>query len=242
MSEKTILVTGASSGIGREISRYLSDQGYSVVALARNEEALRELCAQLGGESCYIPYDLLDFEHYGDIFQSMSDKEIKLDGAVHCAGISNAVPIRANQLDALEIQMKLNCFAFAELGKWFSKKRCVNDGASIIAISSYEALRCDKGLAGYAASKSALNAIVKVMSKEFTRRRIRVNALLPAFVDTSMPVESSSGIYSLEEKIARNQPFGIIPPLQIAYFAEFLLSDRSQYITGSLIPVTGGYF
>lgn len=242
MDKKNILVTGASSGIGRETCIHLSGQGYRVIALSRNEERLKELVGGLNSDDMYIVYDLFEFEHYEDIFKIILESGIKLDGMVHSAGISANAPIKINRLDIMEKQMRLNCFSFAELGRFFSKKKYSNDGASMVAISSQAGVTCDRGLAGYAASKAALNAVTQVMAKEFVRRRIRVNALMPSFVDTDLPTRNSKGVVELDEKIERNQPFGIIPPKQIAYYVEFLLSEKSDYITGSLLPVTGGYF
>lgn len=242
MDKKNILVTGASSGIGRETCVYLSEQGYRVIALSRAEGKLKELVQDLNSDDTYIAYDLFDFEHYEEVFKFLQASGLKLDGMVHSAGISANLPIKVKQMEMMEKQMRLNCFAFAELGRYFSKKRYSNDGASMVAISSQAAVMCDKGLAGYAASKAALNAVTQVMAKEFARRKIRVNALMPSFVDTDLPTRNSVGVSDLNEKIERNQPFGIIPPRQIAYYVEFLLSVKSDYITGSLLPVTAGYF
>ncbi|MCH5252248.1 MAG: SDR family oxidoreductase [Lachnospiraceae bacterium] len=241
MSKKTILVTGASSGIGRATCVYLASQGYRIVALARNEERLKELSQQLGSDDIYIPYDLLELEKIEDVFKTCKEQGIKLDGLVHCAGINNSVPIRANDVEAMQRVTTVNYFAFVELGKYFSKKKYSSDGASIVAVSSIAALSCERGMCTYASSKAALNAAVKVMSKEFIPRGIRVNALLPAFVDTGMSGKFISGVYDLDEKVEKSMPFGIIPPEQIAYYAEFLLSDRSSYITGALLPISGAY-
>ena len=87
----------------------------------------------------------------------------------------------------------------------------------------------------YAASKSAMNTAVKVMAKEFVKRKIRVNGILPAYVDTRMTQDIEDFV-----DVEKRQPFGLIDPRQIAYLAEFLLSEKSRFITGALIPVSAG--
>ena len=101
-------------------------------------------------------------------------------------------------------------------------------------------LTCIPGHCGYAASKAALDAIVQVMSKEFSRRKIRVNAILPTYVDTPLLRGDMENTFDLQGRIEANQPFGIIDPRYLAYLVEFLISDKAKYITGTLIPVTAG--
>ena len=237
--KKTILVTGASSGIGAAASEYLSEQGYFVVLVARNEDRLHQISEKLNGESLIIPYDLSDTEHIEDIFTKCRDNEIRLDGFVHCAGINNDIPIRANDIEVMKEVTAVNYYSFVEVGKYFNKKKYSNDRASVVAISSSAAETCTKGMCTYAASKAALNAAVKVMGREFLKRHQRVNAILPTFVDTPMAVRMDDALGDLDSKIA-GQPLGLIEPEQIAFLVEFLISDKSSYITGACIPVSAG--
>lgn len=237
--EKAILVTGASSGIGAAVSRYLSEQGYFVILAARNKNKLNDVADKLAGQSLIIPYDLSDLEHIEDIFTNCQDKGIRLDGLVHCAGINNDIPVRANDVKVMEEVTTINYYSFVELGKYFNKKKYSNDKASIVAISSSAAESCSKGMCTYSASKAALNAAVKVMGKEFLKRRQRVNAVLPTFVDTPMAARMNDSLGDLDKKIA-GQPLGLIDPRQIAFLVEFLISDKSSYITGACIPVSAG--
>lgn len=237
--EKTVLVTGASSGIGAAISKYLSLQGYFVVLVARNEGKLKKIQETLVGKSLVVPYDLSDLEQIERIFEQCKGLKRKLDGLVHCAGINNDIPIRVNDIDIMKDVTTVNYFSFVELAKYFNKKKYSNDEASIVAISSTASLSCSKGMCTYAASKAALNASVKVMSKEFLKRKQRVNAILPAFVDTPMAARMDELLNDLEDKIAE-QPLGLINPEHIAYLAEFLLSNKSAYITGACIPISAG--
>lgn len=237
--DKWILITGASSGIGEAVCKYLSSQGYGTVLVARNEDRLKKISDGLPGENFFISYDLRNLEEIEAIFCACKERDIKLDGLVHCAGINNDIPVRANDIHVMQDVTSINYYSFVEMGKYFCKKKYSNDGAALVAISSSAADACMKGMCTYSASKAALNAAVKVMGKEFVKRRQRVNAILPSFVDTPMAEQMNTALGDLESKIA-SQPLGLIDPRQVAYLVEFLLSDKSAYITGACIPVSGG--
>jgi len=238
---KTFLVTGASSGIGAAVSKYLAGCGYRVVMVARSAQKLKETAKEMVNEPILIPFDLTKFDEYDVIFDVCKEQGIKFDGFIHCAGVGTSMPVKRIRIqEDMESQMEINAYAFAQLGRYFGSKRYSNDGGSIVAISSIAAHSCVPGHCGYAASKAALDAIVQVMSKEFSKRKIRVNAILPSFVDTPLLRGDLEKIYDLQGRIEVNQPFGIIDPRYLAYLVEFLISDKAKYITGTLIPVTAG--
>lgn len=238
---KNILITGASSGIGEAVSRYLSECGYRVVMVARREERLREIAEDLENEPLVIPFDLTRFDEYEIMFNDCREKGIKLDGLVHCAGMGTSMPVKKIRVrQDIQSQMEINAYAFAELGRFFSSKRFSNDGGTVVAISSMASQSCATGHCGYAASKAALNAMVKVMSKEFVRRKIRVNAIMPTYVDTPLLKGDLEDTFDLKGNIERNQVLGIIEPRSLAYLVEFLISEKGKYITGALIPVNAG--
>ena len=237
MVEKNILITGASSGIGKEISLYLAKQGTTVILIGRNEERLREIKEQIGDKAYTCVCDLNHTEKIRGIFDFCRENGLPLDGMVHSAGISEPMPVRSVSIQNVEETMRVNCMSFAELGKYFGGKRYSNEQASVVAISSLAATRPVMGQVSYAASKAALNSMVEVMSKEFLKRKIRVNAIMPSYVDTPMVAEG--GRFGMNNGIDQ-MPLGVIEPIQIAYLTEFLLSDRSKYITGAAIPVSAG--
>lgn len=231
---KTILITGATSGIGLETARYLIHTGYSVVLVGRNEDKLKEISLEMN-DADYIVCDLENTDSIEGIFKECLDRKIKLDGMVHSAGIGNNTPIRLVQIEHMEKLMKINYFAFLELCKGFYSRKISNDNSSIVALSSIASECKNKGSVLYSSSKSALNTAISVASKEFIKRKIRVNGLMPANVDTRMNV-------GLDEVLnfEAMQPMGMIPPENIAVIIEFLLSDKSRYVTGALIPVSAG--
>ena len=186
MVEKNILITGASSGIGKEISLYLAKQGATVILIGRNEERLREIKEQIGDKAYTYVCDLNHTEKIRGIFDFCRENGLKLDGMVHSAGISEPMPVRSVSIQNVEETMRVNCMSFAELGKYFGGKRYSNEQASVVAISSLAATRPAMGQVSYAASKAALNSMVEVMSKEFLKRKIRVNAIMPSYVDLSL--------------------------------------------------------
>jgi len=240
MKDKCILITGASSGIGETVARFLNSQGATVVLVARDEEKMKKIVGDLEGENYIFPYDLSNLANIDSIFKFCVSKGLRLHGMVHCAGVCNNIPIKANDIEDMQNTMTVNYFAFVELGRLFSLKKYSNEGSSIVAMSSTASIMCDMGMAQYSASKAAINASVKTMSKEFIRRRLRVNAIAPAFVDTEMAWRTANDVENFEENLLKIQPLGIISTQHVANMIAFLLSDASSYITGTIIPMTAG--
>lgn len=228
-----VVVTGASSGIGRATAQYLDSIGYRVVMVARRREILVDLASKMQNDPLCIQYDLLDLENIEQIFDLCRRENIKLDGLVHCAGINRDMPIKVNAINTMMDVTKLNYMSFVELGKYFSSPRYSNTGAAMVAMSSCAVYDCAKSMCTYTASKAAIDVTVRIMAKEFAKRRIRVNSIQPSFVDTEM----TYNVDNLEAKVA-NQPLGFIEPIQVAYLIEFLLSDKAKYISGSNIKIS----
>lgn len=237
MKGKNILITGASSGIGKETAIYLASRGAGVILAARNEERLQQTAAQIGEQALVCVCDLQKSEDIAGLFQYIREQEIILDGMVHSAGIAKPVPVRTESMENAEETMRINSLSFLELGKQFYGRQHSKKGAAIVAISSMAAVRPIMGQAVYASSKAALNSIVEVMAQEFLKRKIRVNAIMPSYVET--PMVSGDVGYGMDRGI-ENMPLGVIAPRQIAYLAEFLLSNKALHITGAAIPVTSG--
>ena len=231
---KTILITGCTSGIGLETAKFLYGKGYRVVLTGRNEEKLKTI-SNLLGNAPYIVSDLQVTINIGKIFEYCLNNNLKLDGMLHAAGYGINLPIKLYSQEHMEKQMHVHYYAFLELCKGFYSRQVSNNGASIVAISSLATVTKLKGSALYTCAKSALNTAISVASKEFVRREIRVNGLMPAYVDTRM----NDGLDELID-IKERQPMGLIPPDNIAKIVEFLLSDNAKYITGALIPISAG--
>ncbi len=240
LDHKNILVTGATSGIGYEIACQFDQEGANLMLVGRTEKKLEEMKHKFTGNTVTIPYDLLNLEDIETIFQTAKEKLGKLNGMVHCAGIAETSVIKANETEVIKRNMDVNTFSFVELGKYFSLKKYSANESAIVAISSISSILNDPGMIQYSASKAALNAAVKTMAKEFLRRKIRVNAILPANVNTKMFTSGEDVIENFMETSLERQPLGIIETDQIAYLTEFLLSDNAKYITGETVVVGGG--
>lgn len=232
---KTILITGATSGIGESTSEYLSKQGYETVLVGRNEEKLNDLNQKLKGIKAIYKIDLTEINQIESMFMSLKDNGIVLDGLVYCAGIGMDRTIRMCETIHLEKLMMIHYYAFVEVCRFFSQKKYSNNGASIVTMSSISPVVSKKGSLPYSSAKAAMDNAVNVMAKEFIKRKIRVNAIQPALVNTPL-TQNAEGVLEIESI----QPLGYIEPEYISFLVEFLLSDKSKYMTGNHIPVTAG--
>ena len=241
MKGKSFLITGGSSGIGKTVAKHLASLGAYIIIVGRTKEHLQQVVSELDSDCDYIICDLTNTDQISDIFDWLKAKNIKLDGMIHCAGVEYSEPVRVQKIENTRELMAINVEAFLELEKYFIKPKLSNAGSSIVVMSSIASVACEAGMSAYAGAKAAINAAVKVSAKEFNNRKIRVNGIMPAFVDTPMTEKSYRGSGDdFKEYIDSVQPLGLIEPEQIAYLTEFLLSDKAKYITGAIIPVGGG--
>lgn len=244
-TNKKILVTGASSGIGKAIAIALSEQGAKVVLIARNESRLDETLSQMVGEGhLKICLDLGETEDLSPIFKEIVSDGIKLDGLVHCAGVSGTTALRMLSRKRIEETMKINYYSFLELVRQYSKNKFSN-GGSIVGISSISSKNPGKCQTVYGGSKSAMNASVAALSIELLDKNIRINTIMPAMVGTSMLKEAFDselvGNSDYMEGAFNRQLKGMIKPEEIANVCMFLLSDASSTITGREIYADNCY-
>lgn len=244
MDNLVYMITGASSGIGLSCARMLAEDNVTLFLVARNIDKLNRLSEELPGTVVPIQYDLRNLDNIKSIFEIVKDKKCKLNGLIYSAGMNADCPIKVNNVTLMQETMTVNAFAFLEMGKFFYSKKYSVDGAAIVAISSIASLTCDKGMTIYSASKAALNAMVKSMSKEFLRRKIRVNAILPAGVDTPMATEKMNVLAGVGSENISNredpQSLGLIPSKNVASCVKMLLGDTAMYITGELLTIGAG--
>lgn len=244
LSGKNIMVTGASSGIGREIAILASKLGANVIMVARNEERLKETYNALepGNHSYY----LLDFND-PDAIESMMDNVctngLKLNGLVHSAGISRTMPLQYLKLSDLGSIMTVNFISFVELSKQFSKRKNNDNGGSIVAISSISGRVGARGLTAYCASKGALESAIRSMALELAPKKIRINSVSPGMIGTQIydGLKEIVNNKDFEAELLKRQILGIGRPADVAHAAAFLLSDASGFITGTSMIVDGGY-
>lgn len=244
LSGKNILVTGASSGIGKGISIYLSKIGANIIMAARSEEKLKETYNQLEpGDHSYYLIDLNNFNEIESMFDNICSDGRKLNGLVHSAGISRTVPIQYLKMDDLKSIMSINFYSFIELVKHFSKRKYNDNGGSIVAISSISSQVGARGLAAYCASKGALESSIRSIALELAAKNIRINSVAPGMIKSQI----YDGLVEIvnnndfEADLKKRQIMGLGKPEDVASAAAFLLSDASSFITGTSMVVDGGY-
>ena len=239
LEKKVIIVTGAGSGIGRETSRVLSNEGATVVMMDVNADGLAETKA-LAGDDCYsFPIDLTDTKAIAEAVAVIVEKYGKLDGLVHCAGISSRKPLNVLNKEGFERILSVNFYAFVDLVKVFAKKKFSNDGSSIVVMSSISSIRGYKAKSEYNVSKAAVDAFVRCMSLELAPRGIRVNSIMPGEVLTPMGIRAKE-LAAAANAAEYTQPLGPTQPNEVANLIAFLLSDATKTITGTSIRIDGG--
>lgn len=234
---KTILVTGASSGIGRGIAIACSKMGASVIVNGRNEQRLSETMSEMeGDDNLSLAADLSD----NVALAEMVAKLPKLDGIVHCAGIGQRVLCKQLQESDLENMMNVNFKAPVMLQTEILKQKKINKSASIVFIAS---IACDSptiGNAMYSASKGAIISYANCLALELAPRQIRVNCILPAMIWTELIFKGGITEEELKEDEKKYPLKRYGKPEDIANLSIYLLSDAAAWMTGSNIKITGG--
>lgn len=239
LNSKKIIITGAGSGIGRETSRILAEQGATIIMLDVNAEGLAET-AYICGKRCHpLTIDLTDAKAVSETVAQIVAEYGKLDGLVHCAGISSRKPLNVLSKEGFSKVMDVNFYSFVELVKQCAKKKHINDGASIVVMSSISSIRGYKAKTEYCVSKAAVDAFVRCMALELADRHIRVNSVMAAAVMTPM-AQKAREITDAVGASYFDSPLGPSDPYEVANTIAFLLSDATKTITGTSLLIDGG--
>lgn len=243
LESKHILVTGASSGIGREVAIWLSRQGAVVTLVARDESRLAATAQALEGKGHQTT--VMDFLGDEDVSRWMKElvrSSSPFDGLVHAAGVQMPMPIRAMSLSHWEKIMSTNVSSGFSLIKAFRQKGVCQPNSSIVLISSVMARAGEPALLGYCASKGAVESMARAAALELAREGIRVNCVAPGVVQTEM-VESLQNLVGEDsmQAIREKHPLGVGEPCDVAYAVNYLLSPAARWVTGTSLAVDGGY-
>lgn len=237
LSGKQILVTGASSGIGRSIALACAKMGATVIITGRNLERLNETLSQMPeGDHKAITADITKAE---DI-ESLVSELPKLDGFVQCAGVGSRVACKDIDQSLIDHTMNPNFEAPVLLQAALLKKKKINKAASIVYIASIAAWSPSMGNGIYSASKGAIISYAQCLAQELAPRLIRVNCICPAMVWTELVLQDGVTREDLQEDEKRYPLKRYGNPDDIANLCIYLLSDASAWMTGSNIKITGG--
>ena len=235
---KTILVTGASSGIGQEAAIQCSKMGAKVIITARNEERLKETLSQMEGDGHQM---IIADQTKQEELESLVGQMDQLNGLVLCAGKPKTLPFQFCTRENFDEVFDINFFAPVELLRLLVKKKKMAKESSVIFVSSIGGVRAyGASNAIYGASKSAIDSIMKTSARELAAKKIRVNSVNPGMVETKLIHVGMITEEQLEadKKTYPLQRYGT--PTDIALGIVFLLSDASSWMTGHPLVIDGG--
>lgn len=236
LDRKTIMITGAASGIGKATAVLCSQLGARVILVDRSEEDLNNQEIQ---DCEYHVIDLSELNKIEVLVENVAETNGSIDGLVHCAGISSRKPLNVLKKDGFSKIMDVNFYSFVELVKQFTKKGRMNDASSIVVMSSISSIKGYKAKTEYCVSKAAVDAFVRCAALELANRKIRVNSIMPAEVLTPLAAKSHELNVALGVQEV-NAPLGPTDPYEVANLIAFLLSDATKTITGTSILIDGG--
>ncbi len=229
---KTILITGASSGLGKEIAIRCSEKGASLIITGRDKSKLEDTYHQLKGNNQYQICDLSEENNIIELVKELPP----LDGVIFCAGVIEYNPVKFVNSSKIKNTFSVNFDSQVILTQQIIKQKKLKQQSSLVYISSIASKIGVPGTALYAASKASLNAFVKVTASELAGQKIRANSICPGIIVTPMGEHAQDMSSDLE----KDYPLGLGNPIDIVGPCIFFLSDASKWITGSELIIDGG--
>jgi NAD(P)-dependent dehydrogenase (short-subunit alcohol dehydrogenase family) len=244
LKDKIILVTGASSGIGKSAAQVFSLLGAKILLLGRNEDRLGLAHASLSGHGhgIYV-FDLENLDEIPGLLKKMAQDHGPLSGIFHCAGTTSILPINIVKEKYIDTVFTTSIKACLMLARGFCQKNVKKSGWTSLVYMSSAASRCGvAGMSIYSASKAAIDGAIRSLACELAPKEIRVNSIIAGGVKTEMHRELVEKITNAEMKeYEKKHLLGFGSSEDIAYAAAFLLSDMANWITGTTMIVDGGY-
>jgi len=240
LQDKNILITGASSGIGKATAILFSELGANVIITARNKEKLDETFKALSPSANHLNINA-DLTQVTDI-KNLVKLLPAIDGIVHCCGKVMPVPVKFIKESQLQDVFSVNYFSAVNLISELLTQKKVNNNSSIAFISSVSTLHAYFGGAPYISSKAALEGYAKTLALELAPKKIRVNVLQPALVRTAIFDSTINAAIDKDKmnELVNSYPLGIGEPIDVANALAFFMSDASKWITGSSLKMDGG--
>lgn len=242
LTNKRILITGASSGIGRATAQLVSQLNGQVIATGRDRERLESTLATLEGEGHVCqPFDLTKVDAISEWMLELASGG-RLDGLVHMAGIHGVRPLKVTDAAFVDQIFNINVKSAIGLARGLRHKKVRGSNSSIVFASSVAAIAGEAGISAYSASKGAIISLTRSLAIELAREKIRVNCVSPSIVKTEMTEKFHESFTPEQLKaIEDKHPLGTGQPIDVANLVAFLLSDASRWMTGSNIVIDGGY-
>lgn len=243
LTGRTVLVTGASSGLGRAVCALVSQLGGRVILVARNTERLEETRSlMVAGQHLVVPFDVTDVDAIPKWMKQLASETGPMSGLVHCAGVHRTLPLRVVKQSMVDELMGVNFSAAVALTKGLRQRGVRAEQSSVVYISSIAALAGNLGNAVYSATKGALVAMCRSLAMELADEGIRVNCVAPGHVPTEMAAKAEQLLSESQIKAIEDMhPLGVGKPDDVANAVAFLLADSGRWITGSNLVVDGGY-
>jgi NAD(P)-dependent dehydrogenase (short-subunit alcohol dehydrogenase family) len=242
LSNKTVLLTGASDGIGKATAILISQLGAKVIMVARNEEKLQAVFEMLEGEGHrWYSFDLKEINGIEGLIKKLVSDNGVFDGFVHCAGVSKMRPLKMTNYTFLHDMMLINFYSFIEIIRCITIKGNYRPQMSIVGMSSGASIKGDKSKTAYCASKAAMDGAIRAMAKELGSKEIRINSIVAGFIKTDM-FERFKERTGIDENDNRFDKYclGIGDPTDVANAIVYLLSDSSRIVTGTGLVVDSG--
>lgn len=241
-SGKRVIITGAAVGIGKETAIQLSKMGAILTLIDIDKDELAKTALSLSNEKhIQIQFDIGNVEEIESKIKEIIELSGPVDGFVHCVGIRSRRPISLLSPKILADVMRINFGSFIEMIRCLTKKNHYNDGLSIVGVSSISSVRGGASVTAYAASKAAIDGAVRCLAKELASKKIRLNTVVPAQINTPAYANLSLLNPDKEDITLSRQYLGLGDPIDVANTIIFLLSSKSSFISGSAIPVDGGF-
>ena len=235
------LITGGGTGIGLEIARCMAAAGATVVITGRREAVLRDAVADLGATVHYLVNDVTDLSASEGLVAEVEATYGPLDILVNNAGINLKKPALEVTDEDFSRILHTNLHSVFALTRACASRMLAREKGVILMSSSMAAYSGIDRVVAYAASKSAVEGMVKVLASEFSGRGVRVNAIAPGFIETAMSRTAMNSDPDRRDRAMRRTPMGKFgQPSDIGHAAVFLASEAARYITGASLPVDGG--
>ena len=244
LENKTVLITGASSGIGRQCAIDCSKMGAKVVMVARNEERLNETLSEMEGSGhCFRVQDLRKTDEFPLLIKNIVEENGEIDGVICCAGISTTEPLKLTTEEKLNNFFQSNVLSAVLLSKEICKIKNFNkNGCSIIFISSVMGVVGESMKSSYSITKGALISGMRSLACEYAKKNIRFNCISPGVIET--PINKDQPYMKISELRAQFEAkhlLGLGQTTDISNACIYLLSDASRWVTGQNLIVDGGY-